>query len=209
MSTRTLAALAATLILGVSSAFAEEAESHHDGGEHGEPGHHDAAAADDNDGGHHGDAGHHGDGMAMMIGEPGNAADAARTVEISMVDNFFEPESLAFAAGETIRFVVTNDGSVVHEFNIGTAAMHAAHQEEMMMMVEHGAIEIDRINHEMMNMDMDGHVMSHDDPNAILLEPGDSGEVIWKFTQTTALEFACNVPGHYDSGMMGDISVTP
>jgi uncharacterized cupredoxin-like copper-binding protein len=57
-------------------------------------------------------------------------------------------------------------------------------------------------------MDMDGHVMSHDDPNAILLEPGDSGEVIWKFTQTTALEFACNVPGHYDSGMMGDISVT-
>ncbi|MFP6758625.1 MAG: cupredoxin domain-containing protein, partial [Alphaproteobacteria bacterium] len=120
MSTRTLAALAATLILGVSSAFAEEAESHHDGGEHGEPGHH-AAAADDNDGGHHGDASHHGDGMAMMIGEPGNAADAARTVEISMVDNFFEPESLAFAAGETIRFVVTNDGSVVHEFNIGTA----------------------------------------------------------------------------------------
>ena len=203
MSRTAYAALAATLILGVSSAFAEDAESHHDGGEHGEPGHHDAA----DDGGQHGDAGHHGDGMAM-IGEAGDATDAARTVNISMIDNFFEPESLEFAAGETIRFVVTNDGSVVHEFNIGTAAMHAAHQEKMMMMVEHGAIEIDRINHEVMNMDMDGHVMSHDDPNAILLEPGDSGEVIWKFTQTTALEFACNVPGHYDSGMMGDISVT-
>ncbi len=203
MSRTAYAALAVTLILGVSSAFAEDAESHHDGGEHGEPGHHDAA----DDGGQHGDAGHHGDGMAM-IGEAGDAADAARTVNISMIDNFFEPESLEFAAGETIRFVVTNDGSVVHEFNIGTAAMHAAHQEKMMMMVEHGAIEIDRINHEVMNMDMDGHVMSHDDPNAILLEPGDSGEVIWKFTQTTALEFACNVPGHYDSGMMGDISVT-
>lgn len=203
MSRTAYAALAVTLILGVSSAFAEDAESHHDGGEHGEPGHHDAA----DDGGQHGDAGHHGDGMAM-IGEAGDAADAARTVNISMIDNFFEPESLEFAAGETIRFVVTNDGSVVHEFNIGTAAMHAAHQEKMMMMVEHGAIEIDRINHEVMNMDMDGHVMSHDDPNAILLEPGDSGEVIWKFSQTTALEFACNVPGHYDSGMMGDISVT-
>ncbi len=203
MSRTAYAALAATLILGVSSAFAEDAESHHDGGEHGEPGHHDAA----DDGGQHGDAGHHGDGMAM-IGVAADAADAARTVNISMIDNFFEPESLEFAAGETIRFVVTNDGSVVHEFNIGTAAMHAAHQEKMMMMVEHGAIEIDRINHEVMNMDMDGHVMSHDDPNAILLEPGDSGEVIWKFSQTTALEFACNVPGHYDSGMMGDISVT-
>ena len=50
-------------------------------------------------------------------------------------------------------------------------------------------------------------LMSHDDPNSVLLEPGDSGEVIWKFTEARALEFACNMPGHYDSGMIGDISV--
>ena len=199
MSRTAYAALAATLILGVSSAFAEDAESTMTAANTANPVITTPPMTVVNTA--------HGDGMAM-IGVAGDAADAARTVNISMIDNFFEPESLEFAAGETIRFVVTNDGSVVHEFNIGTAAMHAAHQEKMMMMVEHGAIEIDRINHEVMNMDMDGHVMSHDDPNAILLEPGDSGEVIWKFSQTTALEFACNVPGHYDSGMMGDISVT-
>jgi len=38
-----------------------------------------------------------------------------------------------------------------------------------------------------------------------LLEPGKSGEVIWKFTKPTKLEFACNVPGHYQSGMVGKI----
>ena len=78
------------------------------------------------------------------------------------------------------------------------------------MMVEHGVIELDRINHDMMNMDMGGgHVMSHDDPNSVLLEPGQSAEVIWKFSEAMPMEFACNVPGHYDSGMMGDITVTP
>ena len=51
-----------------------------------------------------------------------------------------------------------------------------------------------------------GHSMKHDDPNSILLEPGKSGEIIWKFTQKTKLEFACNIPGHYESGMMGPVN---
>ena len=72
------------------------------------------------------------------------------------------------------------------------------------MMVEHGVLEADRINHERMKMDMGGgKTMEHDDPNSVLLEPGKSGEIIWKFTKATELEFACNVPGHYDAGMMG------
>ena len=65
-------------------------------------------------------------------------------------------------------------------------------------------LEADRINHERMKMDMGGgKTMEHDDPNSVLLEPGKSGEIIWKFTKATELEFACNVPGHYDAGMMG------
>jgi uncharacterized cupredoxin-like copper-binding protein len=59
-----------------------------------------------------------------------------------------------------------------------------------------------------MKMDMgNGHMMSHDDPNSILLEPGQSGEVIWKFAASGSLEFACNLPGHYESGMVGKISI--
>jgi len=48
-------------------------------------------------------------------------------------------------------------------------------------------------------------MMEHNDPNSVLLEPGKQAEVIWRFTKEAELEFACNVPGHYESGMMGPI----
>src|SRR3546814_20785077 len=98
----------------------------------------------------------------------------------------------------------------VHEFNIGTPAMHAAHQEEMMMMVEHGALEPDKINRNLMKMDMGGgKTMEHNDPNSVLLEPGGSSEIVWTFTKTAELEFACTVPGHYASGMAAKRTTTP
>lgn len=142
----------------------------------------------------------------MNTGEAGHAENVTRTIEIKMYDNYYEPENISVTEGETIRFVIKNEGEFVHEFNIGTAEMHSAHQEEMMTMMEHGVLEIDKINHEMMSMDMgNGQTMEHDDPNSVLLEPGKDGEIIWKFSAASDIEFACNVPGHYDSGMMGQI----
>ncbi|MBO6827806.1 MAG: plastocyanin [Sneathiella sp.] len=156
-------------------------------------------------GGSHG-GGHGNKGQAF--GEPGAASDVVKTIPIELGDNFFSPEKLSFEQGQTVRFTVVNKGEFVHEFNIGTQLMHADHQKEMAMMMEHGAIEVDRINHDKMKMDMgNGHMMSHDDPNSILLEPGQSGEVIWKFAASGELEFACNLPGHYESGMVGEISI--
>jgi uncharacterized cupredoxin-like copper-binding protein len=74
----------------------------------------------------------------------------------------------------------------------------------MQMMVDHGVLEADKINFEMMKMEMeDGHTMEHDDPNSALLEPKATGEIIWKFDKAMELEFACNIPGHYDAGMAG------
>jgi uncharacterized cupredoxin-like copper-binding protein len=144
-------------------------------------------------------------------GEPGDAAAADRTVQVTMYDNYYEPEQITIEAGETVRFVVTNEGELVHEFNIGTAETHAEHQDEMMMMVEHGVLEADKINRDMMSMDMGGgQMMKHDDPNSVLLEPGETAEVVWRFPEDAGvdIEFACNVPGHYDAGMQGDIDLT-
>ena len=156
--------------------------------------------------GGHSDGGGDSHNSAKSIGEPGKPSDVTRTIEIKMGDSFFEPENISVKEGETIRFVVKNEGEFVHEFNIGTAAMHADHQKEMMMMMEHGALEADKINHAMMKMDMGGgKTMQHNDPNSVLLEPSKTAEVIWKFSNKTKLEFACNVPGHYESGMMGDV----
>jgi uncharacterized cupredoxin-like copper-binding protein len=154
--------------------------------------------------GHADDGAHH----LSAHGEPGDAAEASRTVNVVMHDNYYEPEDITVAAGETVLFKVRNEGAFVHEFNIGTSAMHAAHKDEMTMMVDHGVLLPDRIDEEAaqaMQAAM-GHG-AHDDPNSVLLEPGQSGEVVWTFANDAdvALEFACNVPGHYDAGMVGEL----
>jgi uncharacterized cupredoxin-like copper-binding protein len=152
-------------------------------------------------------SGGHGGGEAMH-GSPGQPSQVDRTVEVVMHDNYYEPETLEVEAGETIRFRVRNSGQLVHEFNLGTPAMHAAHKDEMMMMMEHGVLHADRIDEQAakrMQASM-GHGM-HDDPNSALLEPGESAEVIWTFPEggKATLEFACNVPGHYEAGMVGEV----
>ena len=153
-----------------------------------------AFAAGSHSGGHH----------HFEFGAPGKPEEVTRTIEVALEDIYFEPESIQVKAGETIRFVLQNKGELVHEFNIGTPHMHEEHQAEMEMMVDHGVLELDKINYEMMKMEMaDGTTMEHDDPNSLLLEPGTSGEIIWTFVKPMALEFACNIPGHYDAGMAG------
>lgn len=147
---------------------------------------------------------HHDD---EKIGRPGKAADAKRSLTIIMKDNYFEPEAITVKKGETVKFIIKNEGTLVHEFSLGTAEMHAHHAREMQMMVDHGVINGDRIDQSAMMMDMgNGQTMKHDDPNAVLLEPGKKAELVWTFSGDATLEFSCGVPGHAESGMTGAIT---
>jgi len=94
-----------------------------------------AMAAGEHDGGH-GDSGGH-QMTPPEIGKPGDAAAVTETIEVVMGDNYFEPESITVPAGATVRFVVKNEGGLLHEFNLGSAAMHAEMQPQMEMMMEH------------------------------------------------------------------------
>lgn len=171
-----MGALAGALALATPGA-ALAAGSHEEGHDHGHGDAHDAAG----------------------IGEPGKPGDVSRTLTITMTDNAYQPDRISVHRGETIRFVVRNAGQAVHEFNIGTAAMHAAHRDEMMAMMEKGVIGGGKIDRRKMRA-MD---MTHDHANSLLLEPGGEKSVIWRFSEAGDLEFACNVPGHYESGMVG------
>lgn len=152
--------------------------------------------------------GGHGHNSGVNIGEAGNKKKVGRVIVVTMFDNRFAPKHINVRKGETVRFLIKNKGEFVHEFNIGTPTMHKQHQKEMTMMMEHGALEPEKINFDRMKMDMgNGKTMMHDDPNSVLLEPGKSAEVIWKFAGSGKLEFACNVPGHYESGMVGDLNI--
>ena len=142
-----------------------------------------------------------------MIGESGKLSEVNRTIEIKMYDNYYEPKEISIKKGETIKFIVYNYGELVHEFNIATKDMHIKHQPEMMKMVEHQILLADKIDKKKMKeMAKKDHSMGHTHSNSVLLEPNQSAELIWKFSTDINLEAACNVPGHYQSGMVAKIN---
>ncbi len=120
------------------------------------------------------------------IGQPGQASQVTRTIQVDMSDSMrFSPSNISVKAGETIKFVLDNKGKIKHEFVLGTEKDLKDHYQQMMKFPE----------------------MEHDDPNMVTVAPGKSGVVIWKFTTSGKVDFACLLPGHYDAGMKGSIDV--
>lgn len=149
-----------------------------------------ALAAGDHAGGHdmsrmhHG--GHGGGEHAATAGRPGDPAKVDRTIAVSMSDTMrFDPEKMIFKAGETVRFVVRNEGKIRHEMVIGTVEELKEHAEMMRKMP----------------------AMQHAEPNMISLAPGESGDLVWRFDNAGSFDFACLVPGHLEAGMRGKIEV--
>ena len=142
-----------------------------------------------------------------MIGEKGDPNKVDRTVKIKMYDNYYEPNVIKVKKGETIRFIVENLGELVHEYNIGTKEMHVEHKQEMQKLVDHEIILADKIDKiKMKKMSKIDHSFGHSHANSVMLEPKEKGEIIWKFSKDINLEMACNVPGHYESGMVGKLT---
>ena len=140
-----------------------------------------AFASGTHDGGH---------ASKMAVGKPGEAGHENRTIQISMKENddgdmLFEPNTFNVKKGETIKFVVKNDGELEHELVLDTHKEIMKHKAVMEKFPE----------------------MEHDDPNSVRLEEGKSGEIFWTFSNSGKFEFACLIPGHYESGMKGDIKV--
>ena len=141
-----------------------------------------------------------------MIGEKGDPNDIDRTINIKMYDNYYEPNIIKVKEGETVKFIVQNLGEMVHEYNIATKEMHIKHQPEMQKLVEHGILLVDKIDKKKMEeMSKNDHSLSHSHANSVMVEPKKTAEIIWKFSKNLSLEIACNIPGHYETGMVGKI----
>ena len=50
--------------------------------------------------------------------------------------------------------------------------------------------------------------MQHEQGNTLSLKTGDTKELTWSFKNAGVFEAACNIPGHYDSGIKSQITVT-
>lgn len=126
-------------------------------------------------------------GHAADIGSPGDPDEVTRSIEVDMSDEMrFRPDRISVERGETIRFVVRNVGKLKHEMVLGTIEELKEHAELMRKFPE----------------------MEHEDPNQVGVEPGGTGELIWKFGRGGAFDFACLLPGHYEAGMAGKILVS-
>ena len=134
--------------------------------------------------------GEHG-ATATAFGQPGQAAQVHRRIAITMRDIAFEPASITVKAGETVRFVITNRSGIDHDFTLGDSATQLAHRQEMQ---------------DAMDMGAEHH---HHGANAVMVKAGETRQLLWKFGPAGQLEFDCNVPGHYEAGMKGTITVVP
>ena len=144
----------------------------------------------------------------MKIGSKGNKNEVSRVIKVIMYDNYYEPNSFKVKAGETIKFEVENVGELVHEFNIANKMMHMKHQPEMQKMVENEILLSDSIDKDKMKkMAKIDKSMAHSHSNSVLLEPKQKGEIIWKFDNAANIEIACNVPGHYQAGMIAPVNI--
>jgi len=145
-------------------------------------------------------------GSMNMIGKKGNLADVSKVIIVKMYDNYYKPNKFKVLKDQTIKFIVYNHGELVHEFNISTKELHLKHQPEMMKMVKNEILLVDKIDRKKMKeLSKKDHSMGHTHSNSVLLEPGQSAELIWKFNTDSELEAACNIPGHYEAGMIAKI----
>ncbi|SER84699.1 cupredoxin domain-containing protein [Halopseudomonas bauzanensis] len=110
-----------------------------------------------------------------------------RELVIRMNDNMrFTPDHFEVAEGETLKLVIKNEGEMLHELVLGTAAElkeHAALMEKF-------------------------PGMEHDEPYMAHVAAGQTQTLIWTFNRAGRFDFACLLPGHFQAGMVGGLEVS-
>ncbi len=97
----------------------------------------------------------------------------------------FVPDRVEVRKGEQIRFELSNDGMINHEFVLGTRKDIDEHAREMKKHPD----------------------MEHDDAHSRTLGMYGTDELIWRFTKPGRFVYACLIPGHLEKGMTGIIIV--
>ena len=154
-----------------------------------------ASGSDDHSHGHstkkstdsHGEHGDHSGHDMSAVGMPVDSSAATKTITVHMMDSMkFNFSNLSnIKKGDIIKFVVMNKGRIPHEFGIGSVEEQTAHRKMMQSMPG----------------------MKHEDGATVSVEPGKSKDLVWQFMGDSTVQFACNVPGHFEAGMHTEINL--
>lgn len=119
-------------------------------------------------------------------GIAGDARAVKRTIVLTMNDNMrYTPDRIEVKQGEVVKFVIKNDGKMMHEIVIGSKKV----------LEEHAALMVKF------------PTMEHEEPYMAHVKPGAAGELVWNFNRPGEFDFACLIAGHYQAGMVGKIKV--
>lgn len=125
----------------------------------------------------------------VIASSPPPAASASATgqrIEVRLTDALrMEPARITVRAGQPVTFVLSNTGTIEHEFYLGDEAAQAE-QEAMMQTGQ----------------------MVDDTPQGIALRPGEAKELTYTFDQVGRTRAGCHIAGHYAGGMNATITVT-
>lgn len=124
---------------------------------------------------------------AGAVGMPAMASAATKTIYLTTENNmrFKFAKKLELQQGDIVKFVITNNDKIPHEFSIGDEAEQIAHRKMMMKMPN----------------------MVHNDGNTVTLSAGETKELTWRFNQGSEVLFACNIPGHFEAGMLKKVTI--
>lgn len=126
------------------------------------------------------------DAVEKSFGRTGDPRKVTRTIRIAGDDTMrYTPAEFTVRQGEMVRFVVYNAGKTMHEIVFGTVDELQRHAELMRRYPN----------------------MEHDEPYMAHVAPGQSGEIIWQFTEAGEFHYGCLIPGHFEAGMRGRIKV--
>ncbi len=132
------------------------------------------------------------DGMSMKemnaVGMPAVGMKPDKVVHVILSDDMkisFTKE-MNIESNDVVQFVIMNTGVIEHEFAIGNEAEQIEHREMMKKMPS-------------------GH--ANDSGSVVTVQPGKAKQITWHFHGDKNVEFACNIPGHAEAGMVKKITL--
>lgn len=121
------------------------------------------------------------------VGMPAKGAKPDKVVHVLLADDMsirFK-KAVQIEPNDVVQFVVMNTGKIEHEFAIGSLKEQLEHREMMKSMGNH----------------------AHDSGSAVTVAPGKAKQLLWHFHGKRDVEFACNIPGHAEAGMVKRVTL--
>ncbi|EKO3484850.1 cupredoxin family protein [Vibrio fluvialis] len=127
-------------------------------------------------------------GEMSDVGMSATGSKPTKVVHVLLSDDMkitFKKE-VDIQPNDVVQFVIMNTGKIDHEFSIGSAKEQLMHREMM--------------------RSMNGQHM-HDSGSTVTVQPGKAKQLMWHFQGDNNVEFACNIPGHAEAGMVKKVTL--